>query len=474
MLNKMTAEQFKELAKQGKPFAIHCEMAADNLTPISAHQALGELAKGATLLESTPETGKQARFSFIGIEPIAELHSNNDKTATETLREFHAAQHCETSHAQAGFLGGIVGFMTYDSVRQFEAIPDQHENKHELPDFSFTSYKTNITFDHLNNKVTISRRIEESDGNEESYKQAMTEIAEIAEKMRQPVSNEKIKLDSNEEMAVDIDDETFCQLVEKTKAYIKAGDIFQAVISREFSKKLNATPFEVYRALRMVSPAPYLFYLDRGDYVITGASPEKLISVEDNIVTTNPLAGTRKQSSDLQERDRLEKELLADKKELAEHVMLVDLGRNDVGKVSKPGSVKVTEFSKVKHYSHVMHIASEVVGELREDQDAFDALAAAFPAGTLSGAPKIRAMEIIDELEKSRRGVYGGVVCFVDNQGNLNSCITIRTAFIKDGVVSVRAGAGIVYDSNPQAEADETRHKASTVLNAIEFAEEKL
>jgi anthranilate synthase component 1 len=260
------------------------------------------------------------------------------------------------------------------------------------------------------------------------------------------------------------------QLVERAKQYIVHGEAFQVVLSRLFKKPYTVSPFAIYRSLRSVSPAPYMFYLPIDNSVILGASPERLVSVQGKQVGINPIAGTRRRTAE-SDLDAITQDLLSDKKECAEHTMLVDLARNDLGSTCLPGSVKVSELMRVRHFSHVSHIASTVVGQLKTEKDALDVLAAVFPAGTLSGAPKIRAMEIIDELEVSRRGLYGGVICRIDNQGDLDSCIAIRMAVLQDGIATVRTGAGIVYDSNPQAEADETRQKAQGVLEAIRLAE---
>ncbi len=472
MFKKLNFKEFSELAKLGQNVAVYLEAPGDNLTPISAYQTLGELSKGATLLESSPNSGQQARFSFIGIDPIAHCDCKNDHDALEKLKAFHQQQHCTLSHSLSGFLGGVVGFISYDAVRTFEKLPDRHQDEVNLPDFAFTSYKSNITFDHHTNKIIITHRVKLTDNPEADFEKAINILESLAKQLQTPTNNSSsTKKTTSNPVEVDIDDETYCQMVEKAKRYIEAGDVFQVVISRRFQKKLSVTPFEVYRALRMASPAPYLFYIDRGDTVITGASPEKLIAIEDGEVSSFPIAGTRPRSEDPEQNALMEEELLNDEKETAEHVMLVDLARNDLGRTCEPGSVIVKSFKHVQNFSHVMHITSEVIGTVRKGTNPFDVLKAAFPAGTLSGAPKIRAMEIIDELESSKRGAYGGVICFVDNNSNLNSCITIRTAVIKDGIATIRAGGGIVYDSNPQAEADETRHKARSVLSAIEIAE---
>ncbi|OGT29689.1 MAG: hypothetical protein A3E87_08525 [Gammaproteobacteria bacterium RIFCSPHIGHO2_12_FULL_35_23] len=475
MLNKTTFTEFESLAKQSTTIGIYQEIAGDNLTPIGVFLALGKLTQNATLLESTPATGKQARYSYLGLEPLALLTLKNKPNALSQLRKFYQQHRCAIQHPQSGFLGGIVGFIAYDAVRQFENIPNRHQDLEALPDFAFTSYRTNITFDHVTNKIVISRKVVVEKDLTHTFTKAMAKLQQLIELFyqapTQPLAALQPKFPLSTEVSTEISDEEYCQLVNQAKEYIKNGDIFQVVLSRKFTKKLTASPFSVYRALRMVSPAPYLFYLDRKDYVITGASPEKLISVTKQEVSSFPIAGTRPRSANQEINEQLAIELLQDEKELAEHVMLVDLARNDLGKTCEPGSVSVKSFKQVQQYSHVMHITSEVIGKLQPHHDALDALAAAFPAGTLSGAPKIRAMEIIDELEQSKRGAYGGVICFIDYQGHLNSCITIRTAVIKEGLATVRTGSGIVFDSIPEQEAQETHHKARSILAAIDLAE---
>jgi len=272
------------------------------------------------------------------------------------------------------------------------------------------------------------------------------------------------------DLMIDIDDEDYGKMVEKAKEYIRKGDIFQVVLSRRFQKKLTVKPFNVYRALRFTSPSPYMFFIENESFSIAGASPEELVSVREGVIPTTPIAGTRRLGEGQSEEELVE-DLMKDEKELAEHMMLVDLGRNDLGSVAKAGSVKVTELKVPKKFPNLIHITSIVEGEIREGLDSIHVLRRMFPAGTLSGAPKIRAMEIIDELESSRRGLYGGAICAIDHMGNLESCIAIRMTVMKDGVATVRAGGGIVYDSDPLEEAKETRGKAKTVLSALEFAE---
>lgn len=515
MFRQTTLQAFKQLAQDSSQVAVFKEIPGDQVTPVSVFEALGELGQRATLLESVPASGDQARFSYIGIDPVDQLQLKDQPDCLDQLRAFHKRQHCASEYRLNGFVGGAVGFMAYDAVRQLETIPDRHHDE-GMPDLDFMSYGTNISFDHYTHKLILSTRVTVTDAIESCYEQAMQRLSNLAERIHYPpcksgattnltssagvtvtdeattknreavpgdIEGDDYKLIINgskdntvtgtdrETVSVDIDDDDYKQIINEAKRYIEAGEIYQVVLSRRFSKSLHSSPFAVYRALRMVSPSTYLFYIDRGDYVITGASPEKLISVTGDQVSAFPIAGTRPLSSDNETNYQREQELANDDKECAEHVMLVDLARNDVGRVCEPGSVAVNEFQRVQRYSHVMHMTSLVTGRLAPGFDAIDALKAAFPAGTLSGAPKIRAMQIIDELENSRRGAYGGAVCFINNDGDLNSCITIRTAVIEDNQVVVRAGGGVVYDSDPQAEADETRHKARSVLNAIELAQ---
>jgi len=325
-----------------------------------------------------------------------------------------------------------LGFLSYDAVRLFEEIPDRHQsnNPNQLPDMQFNFYKNIVKFDRQAQQAELTS--------------------------------------SSASITTDLSDQEFINLVEHAKSHIINGDIFQVVLSRKFTTPYTVSPKAIYNTLKKISPAPYMFYIPTDHGVIVGASPEKLISIHNNQVEINPIAGTRAKNKPELE---IETDLLGDKKEVAEHMMLVDLARNDIGASCKPGSVKIKELLKIKHFSHVSHIASTITGELREDKDALDALAAAFPAGTLSGAPKIRAMEIIDELETSRRGIYGGAIVQIDSNGNLDSCIAIRMAVLNNGIATVRTGAGIVYDSDPQSEANETRQKARGILEAIATAE---
>lgn len=491
MSNLSTLDQFIDAAKTAKHVAVYQEILADDITPITVFTALQGNMLSPSLLESGEKRSDTGRYSFLGFDPFAEFITKNNQTIlrinnterhlTESpiaaLRDTLQKYHCANVPHNLGFIGGAVGFISYDAVRLFEEIPDRHADILKIPDLFFNFYRNCIIFDHQTEKLTVVRAVEITSDLNRIYQDAIGEIQNIINIIKNPktITTENTTTHSgnnNLDVEIDISDEEYCKIVNKAKEYIIKGDAFQIVASRCFKQKITVTPFAIYRALRRTSPAPYMFYLDRRDYVVVGASPEKLISVQNKIVTTHPIAGTRPRKAPEYD-EMIAAELMAAEKDRAEHIMLVDLGRNDIGKVSKPGTVKVVEFAQAKKFSHVFHLVSVVQGELAENCDALDALSAALPAGTLSGAPKIRAMEIIDELETSRRGLYGGAICSIDNAGNLDSCIAIRMAMLRDGIATIRTGGGIVYDSDPQAEADETKHKAKSVLEAIAFAEQR-
>lgn len=493
MFNQLTYEQFIELSKSHKRIAVYQEVPADRLTPINIYYALEDLMRGATLLESCLTDKDTGRYSFLYFAPhttissqgtTVDIHQHGQSKQIKAdpltiLREYQQKFSAKTVHPLSRFIGGMVGFISYDAIRVFEDIPDKNENADNIPELLFKFYNDNITFDHKAGKVVISSTAEIEDDPATAYQTAIDRIQSIIHIIFNPVHHSQEAITSNtfsEKEIVnhpienDLTDQAFMKIVEKGKSYIRQGDVFQVVLSRRFQQKYTAKPFDIYRALRLRSPSPYMFYLDNDDYVITGASPEKLISITDNIVESRPLAGTRPRG--IGEKDQeFENDLLQDDKETAEHMMLVDLARNDLGAISTPGSIEIKKLKQVEKFSHVMHLSSIVQGQLQKGKDVFDALKASFPQGTLSGAPKIRAMEIIDELENSRRGIYGGAICAIDSNGNFESCIAIRMAFLKEGLATIRAGAGIVFDSDPQKEADETRHKAKSVLEAIALAE---
>lgn len=491
MLQLLSLNAFLALAKKAQRVAIFREISASHLMLTSIVERLGDEMRDGAILESGLNQDDAGRSSLIAFGSIAQLSAQNNLVTQQIgtnvtthadhpfsiLRQLIKSLACVGQPNMMDFVSGAIGFFTYDAIRLFEAIPDGHAQENPLPDILFNFYQTTLMFDHQKQTLLISIVVEIDDNPRKKYQETQAQMDQLIKKITVASTHEtkrSLGLQTNRRttsVELDINDEQFIQLIKRAKAYIIAGDAFQIVLSRCFKKRYTVTPFSIYQALRRVSPAPYMFYLPFGDSVILGASPEQLISVRNGEVAINPIAGTRQRSPTSNDQ-QIADELLNDPKEQAEHMMLVDLARNDLGAVCKPGSIEIQELLCIKHFSHVSHITSVITGQLREDKDAFDALAAAFPAGTLSGAPKIRAMQIIDELETSKRGMYGGTICRIDYQGNLDSCIAIRMAVLEDGIATVRAGAGVVYDSNPQSEANETRQKAQSLLDAIALAEE--
>jgi len=486
MFASLSLKQFQKLAETGKRVAIFKEFSSDLITPMTAHQALSHSEPELIMLESGEKSKVVGRYSHIGFKPIAEIRSYGKESKVregenhfvyegdpfKLLRELHEKYRCVSERELIGFAGGTAGYVSYDAIRYVEDIPDSHENQRTMPDLFFQFFDQSVIFDHYKGVALIVKVVNAEGDLEKAYQQGMDEIEAIHERILTPPTMKK-RVNQAVDLDVKIipDDEPFKKLILKAKEYINQGDIFQVVPSRRFQVPLSITPVELYRSMRLVTPSPFMFFFQQEDFAIAGASPEKLVSLHGKELELIPLAGTRPRGKTEEDDLAAEKDLLGDPKEIAEHMMLVDLGRNDLGVVSKPGSVYVKELAVVQRFSHVMHIASFVRGEINDDCDAFDALKAAFPAGTLSGAPKIRAMEIIDELEPYRRGPYGGAVCFFDHQGDLESCIGIRMAVIQNQVATIQAGMGVVYDSDPQKEADESRHKARGILEAIRAAE---
>ncbi len=483
MFRQVTLEEFKAVSRNQKRAVVYREFPCDDVTPTQAFLSLNA-KEGSVLLESAVKDQDLGRYSLIAIEPFAEFRSKGElsefvsKERTEKgsshpfehLRQTIRALRLAINPNYPPLVGGAIGFTTYDAIRLFEEIPDRHPDKDAIPDLFFLFHAVNIAFDHSKGSLLISVNVELSSDPEQDYAAALRKIDEILQKLKTaPVKTEKASL-PKAPFVEEMGDADFCEMVKKAKEHIFKGNAFQIVLSRTFSCPFEGSPFDVYRALRMTNPSPFMFYIETKDYAIAGASPERLVKLEGTKLQTMPIAGTRPRIPG--EEDRIVLDLLQDPKEDAEHMMLVDLGRNDLGIVATIGSVKVKELKVARYFPHVIHLVSQVEAEIAEPNDALDALKAVFPAGTLTGAPKIRAMQIIDELEGSRRGIYGGCVCTIDNNGNLDSCIAIRTAFIKDGLASVRAGAGIVIDSVPEQEVEETRAKAKGVIDAIHLAME--
>lgn len=489
MFEKISYEEFHELSLAHDRVAVYQEFSADLLTPMGTLHALQKKHKEVILLESGIVQTHMGRYSHIGFDPIAEVSAYGfevevkngeekevyDGDPFKILRKLRLKYGCGSHKHLLGFCGGAAGYVAYDAIRYIEDIPDSNKKTQEFPDLFFQFFDRGITFDHEKNSVLIVRVMEIKGSVEKAYDEGLHNIEQTYKLISTAPNFTKVEqksFDLTKNMKVTPDDKSFRKVIAKAKEYIDAGDVFQVVPSRRFEVDCSISPFELYRSLRHISPSPYMFYISHEEFSILGASPEKLVSVQGRCLETIPLAGTRPRGKTPEEDQVLAEELQNDPKETAEHMMLVDLGRNDLGAVSKPGTVKVDKLKAIQNFSHVMHLASFITGELREELDAFDALKATFPAGTLSGAPKIRAMEIIDELEETRRGPYGGAICFIDHDGNLESCIGIRMATIKDGTTVCQTGMGIVIDSDPEMELAESRHKARGVLSSIQAAEE--
>jgi len=488
-------EEFERLTQQGNLIPVHCEVLADLETPVSAFLKLraGDEHSDAFLLESVEGGAALARYSFLGVNSRASLKTKGnevwlregDREEGSTLppgrdplhevQDLMARFRYVQTPGLPRFCGGMVGYLGYDTVRFFERLPDAPPDDRNIPDCHLLLTDTVLIFDSVRHSIKVLNNAFVQGDARAAYDEACRKIeATLACLEREPVQAALLpvsgKLPEIEPQS-NMTRAEFESKVEKIREYIHAGDCVQVVPSQRFSTPLRAAPFDVYRALRHISPAPYMFYLSLGDVQLIGASPEILVTEDNGFVRTRPLAGTRRRGESPEEDAALEQELLADPKERAEHIMLVDLHRNDIGRVCEYGSVVVDEFMTVERYSHVMHIVSNVIGRLRKDKNAFDLLRAAFPAGTLSGAPKIRAMEIIDEVEPTRRGPYGGAIGYFSFSGNLDTCITLRTLVAKDGVAYVQAGGGVVADSVPAAEYEETRNKARAALRAVALAE---
>lgn len=472
-MQPLTLKEFQEYAKKASKVSVFEEIPAGELTPSIVYTLLNKAyQKEGMILENVSEDSTH-RYAYICFEPLESLVIPYGSTLQplHELRNIQAQFHYAIRPDVAHLITKAIGFITYDAAASFEGI-SHHVDENTLPLCLFHFYATSITFDYTNKTILISTIANVNTEVETAYYQAREKIQNIisllttiSSSVSELVNNKKIVGD----VEVDISDSDFIQMVSKAKEYIMRGDAFQIVLSRSFKRRYAATPLFIYKILREVSPTPFMFYFPLKTQTIIGASPERLVRVHQGEVSVNPIAGTHKRTNDQLDAD-ISADLLNTKKELAEHMMLVDLARNDVGAVCKPGSVTVNELLKVKHYSHVSHITSTVTGSLHENYDAFDALKATIPAGTLSGAPKIRAMQIIAELEKTSRGLYGGAICRIDLANNFDSCIAIRMAVLQDGVATIRTGAGIVYDSDPYAEAQETYQKASALLTALAIA----
>jgi anthranilate synthase component 1 len=483
-------EEFKELSQRGNVVPIYKDIFADTDTPVTAFLKLGSIP--SFLLESVEGGEKWARYSFIGSRPskiikgrgkrVEIIEGQKPKKTFESNNPIDLIRQEISSYRPVEikglprFYGGLVGYIGYDMVRFFENIPEGKKEFIDMPDFFFMLTDTILIFDSLKQKIKVvsNAHLKEKDA-VEAYREAGQKIEDIISRLKVPfVIQNSGKNYRSSRFVSNFSKEEFLTCVEKSKDYVMAGDVVQVVLSQRFECSTETEPFKIYRALRIVNPSPYMYYLDIGDAQIVGSSPEILVRVEEGKVVLRPIAGTRKRGETEIADKALEEELRKDPKEIAEHIMLVDLGRNDVGRVARFGTVKVTELMTVERYSHVMHLVSNVEGDLKHGYDASDVLAACFPAGTVTGAPKVRAMEIIEELETARRGPYAGAVGYFSYSGNMDTCITIRTLIIKDGKIYIQAGAGIVADSDPESEYIETVNKAKGMMEAVDMAEEGL
>ena len=483
-------KEFQQLARTATLIPVVKSVTADLLTPVSAFLAVAAREPQAFLLESVERGEKIGRYTFLGVRPYMQLTASRQDVRVQrgkhpqkyqgnvfqVLKELLRQHRPATLAGLPPFTAGAVGYFAYDAVRQLENIGRRAEPDVALPDCALMFFDRLLAFDHLLHQIHIIAAADVSrESPRRAYDRALADIAALERKLASGLRSAQLRKQSpprRGELKVDANTSRrrFLDAVARGKQYIEAGDIFQVVLSQRLDFAPGVAPFDIYRALRTVNPSPYMYFLRMGDTHVLGSSPEMLVRVTGRKLEYRPIAGTRPRGRDEDEDQRLAQEMLADEKERAEHVMLVDLGRNDLGRVSEYGSVKVRDLMSVERYSHVMHIVSALEGRLREDLDAVDAFAACFPAGTLTGAPKVRAMQIIEELEPVRRGIYGGSVLYTDFAGNLDSCIAIRTMLMKGKQAYLQAGAGIVADSDPAREFQECMNKARAVLRAVEVA----
>jgi len=495
--HRPTFDEFARLAQEGNVVPVYRQLIGDTLTPVTAFCKIQE-GDWAFLFESVVNGERLGRYSFLGSGPFLRFqvfdrrvqtqhagHAVKEADDADPLRLLQQTLAAYRSPAVPGlprFTGGAVGYAGYDAVRYVERLAHPPEDDRELPDLCFALYDRMVIFDHINKTIAAVAHAHippAGDGLERAYREACGRVDRLVERLQQGVADLQLTDiatvgRSQRQVVSNFEPGGYQQAVAKCQEYIKAGDAFQVVLSQRLTAQTRARPFDIYRALRVVNPSPFMFYVKAGPVCLVGASPEIMARVEGDLLTIRPLAGTRPRGQTTADDDRLAAELLADPKERAEHIMLVDLGRNDVGRVARYGTVQLSDVMTVERYSHVMHLCSNVTGRLQPGKSALDALWACLPAGTLSGAPKVRAMEIIDELEPHRRGPYGGAVGYVDFTGNMDTCIALRTMVLKGQTAYVQAGAGIVYDSVPEREYEETMNKAMSLLKALEIAETQL
>ena len=482
-----TLQQLKEMPDLNRygVVPVCCELYADRKTPIEVLRILKHVSSHCYMLESAEDKKQWGRYTFLGYEPTLEITCYDHKlsirsgmTITETvthpgkyLRQILEQYKSPKLEGMPPFTGGLVGYFSYDYIKYSEPslTLDAKEDEH-FKDMDLMLFDKVICFDNYRQKIQLIVNCK-TDNLETNYHQAQRQLSDMADLILHGEAAEEKPLHLKSEFRPLFSKDAYCEMVQKGKDYIKEGDIFQVVLSNRMEADMEGSLLDTYRVLRTSNPSPYMFYFSSEDVEIAGASPETLVKLEHDKLYTFPLAGTRKRGETEAEDQRLEQELLADEKERAEHNMLVDLGRNDIGKISRIASVEVVKYMEIERFSHVMHIGSTVTGTIREDKDAVDAVDAILPAGTLSGAPKLRACEIINELEDNKRGIYGGAIGYLDFTGNLDTCIAIRLAFAKNGKVYVRSGAGIVADSVPEKEYEECINKAKAVMNALKEAD---
>ena len=472
-----TLEEARELNSRGNLLPVYREIGADLETPVSAFLKINR-GSYSFLLESVEGGERLARYSLIGTEPykLVSTESGDSVDPLSLVAAELSRYRIVPLEGLPRFCGGAVGYLSYETAARFERLPSPAKDSLGLPEALFMFTDTLLIFDHVTHKIKVLSHVHLDGDIETAYAQAVNRIDDLVNRLKQPLPAEQPGKLSKSDVSIcqpisNFTREEFKTAVDRVKDYIVAGEAIQVVLSQRMSQPTSVSPFAIYRALRSINPSPYMFFLDCMDFHIIGASPEILVRVEDGIVMTRPLAGTRPRGSTPAEDAGLEQELRSDEKERAEHIMLVDLGRNDIGRVSQPGSVEVSDLMDVERYSHVMHLVTHVQGKLRDDMTAFDALRSCFPAGTVSGAPKIRAMQIIAELEPEKRGPYAGAVGYFSYSGNMDMAIAIRTMVMTRGVAYTQAGCGIVYDSVPEREYQETLNKAQALLKAVKQAE---
>jgi len=488
-----TRNAFIDLARQGNTIPVYRTLLSDHVTPVLAFRKLLAEGEQGFLLESIVGMERIARYTFLGVRPRMTVRSFGNRFEIERgpgnvetcdcadplakLHDLLRAHRAVHHGALPRFAGGAVGYVGYDVIRHYEPLPHCPADDRGLPDMAFGFYDTMLIFDHVEKTVLVvaNAHVGAHADAGAAYDDACGQIDAVCERLRRPAPLRMEDMVRREPVQMpfepNVERDAFLRAVEACKEYIRAGDIFQVVLSQRLRVGSGADPMDIYRALRVINPSPFMFLLKTRDVTLLGSSPEIMVRVENGEVTSRPLAGTRPRGATDEEDRRLEKELLGDPKERAEHVMLVDLARNDVGRVAEFRTVDLTDVMTVERYSHVMHIVSNVTGRLRPEYGALDALRVSVPAGTVSGAPKVRAMQIIDEFEPTKRGPYGGAVGYVDYAGNMDTCIALRTMVLSRGHIDVQAGAGIVADSVPEREYEETLNKARALLLAVQIAE---